>query len=76
MTNPQVYFELADIGLLPSYFVGEAMPLVLLEMMAKSLPLVASNIGEIPCILGTGEDAAGLIVPLSESGIDEDALYA
>lgn len=76
VTNTQAYFELADIGLLPSYFVGESMPLVLLEMMAKSLPLLATNIGEIPNVIGTGEDAAGLIVPLSKSGIDEDALYA
>jgi glycosyltransferase involved in cell wall biosynthesis len=74
--NPQAYFELADIGLLPSYFVGESLPLVLLEMMAKSLPLVASDIGEIPWIIGTGEDAAGLIVPRTDTGIDEDALHA
>lgn len=73
--NPQAYFELADIGLLPSYFVGESLPLVLLEMMAKYLPLVASDIGEIPWIIGTGNDAAGLIVPRTATGIDEDAFH-
>ena len=76
VANPQEYFELADIGLLPSYFVGESLPLVLLEMMAKGLPLVASEIGEIPWIIGHDADAAGLLVPLRGEGLDEDALYA
>ncbi|RFU12436.1 glycosyltransferase [Rhodobacteraceae bacterium W635] len=76
VANPQAYFELADIGLLPSYFVGESLPLVLLEMMAKGLPLVASEIGEIPWIVGRDEDAAGLLIPLEDDGVDEDALHA
>lgn len=71
----QDYFEIVDIGILPSYFVGESLPLVLLEMMARGLPLVASDIGEIPSILGEGEEAAGLLVPRTNDGIDEDALY-
>lgn len=75
VSNLQDYLVLADIGLLPSYFVGESFPLVLLEMMAKSLPLVSSDIGEIPWIIGSGETAAGIIVPSSTNGIDEEALY-
>ena len=70
VSNLQDYLAIADVGLLPSYFLGESLPLVLLEMMAKRLPLVASTIGEVPGIIGTGADAAGLLVPLAEGGLD------
>lgn len=76
VSNLQDYLAIADIGILPSYFEGESLPLVLLEMMAKGLPLVATEIGEIPWIIGKGEEAAGLLVPLANSGVDEEALYA
>lgn len=76
VVNLQNYFQIADIGILPSYFVGESLPLVLLEMMAQSLPLVATEIGEIPWMLGRGDDAAGLLVPLRDAGVDEAALHA
>ena len=76
VANLQDYLAIADIGLLPSYFVGESLPLVLLEMMAMSMPIVASEIGEIPWMIGRGDAAAGLLVPLQGDGIDEEALYA
>lgn len=72
--NLQDYLTIADVGLLPSYFVGESLPLVLIEMMAKGLPLVASTIGEIASIIGAGEEAAGILVPLEGDGIDMEAL--
>lgn len=73
VANLQDYFLIADVGLLPSYFVGESLPLVLLEMMAKGLPLVASTIGEIPRIIGKGAAAGGLLVPLAKGGLDRAA---
>ncbi|MCF7702153.1 glycosyltransferase [Loktanella sp. M215] len=76
VTHLQDYLRLADVGLLPSYFVGESMPLILLEMMAVGLPLVATRTGEIPDMIGTGEAAAGLLVPLKGEGLDEEALHA
>jgi glycosyltransferase involved in cell wall biosynthesis len=76
VANLQDYLAIADVGLLPSYFVGESLPLVLIEMMAKGLPLIASTIGEIASIIGTGAGAAGILVPLDGDGIDSDALVA
>lgn len=76
VSNLQDYFAIADIGLLPSYFVGESLPLVLIEMMAKGLPLITTEIGEIPNILGTGPEAAGILVPLKGEGLDMEALVA
>lgn len=65
--NVQDYFAISDIGILPSYFIGESLPLALIEMMAKGLPLIASDVGEIPSILGEGAEAAGVLIPLQET---------
>lgn len=73
---PKAYFELADVGLLPSTFVGESLPLVLLEMMAKGLPVIATEIGEIPQIIGRGDDAAGRLIPLRAGRLDEAVFHA
>ena len=64
VSNVQDYFAISDVGILPSYFIGESLPLSLLEMIAKGLPLIATEVGEIPTIIGTGDSAAGLLVPL------------
>ena len=64
VANLQDYLALADIVLLPSYFVGESLPLVLLEAMALGKPIVATPVGEIPALLGEGRESAGLLVPL------------
>ncbi|NVO29167.1 glycosyltransferase [Donghicola sp. C2-DW-16] len=71
--NVQDYFAISDVGLLPSYFIGESLPLALIEMIAKGLPIVASDVGEIPSIIGEGDEAAGYLVPLIQQD-DKPAL--
>jgi len=75
VSNLHDYLNVCDIGILPSYFEGESFPLILLEMMSNSLPIIASDIGEIPSMIGTGDGAAGLIISLCDSGINEDEFY-
>ncbi|MEL6646864.1 MAG: glycosyltransferase [Pseudomonadota bacterium] len=68
------YMAVCDIGVLPSFFVGESMPLVLLELMGLSKPIVATDAGEIPYILGAGDTPCGVIVPLiNGQGLDVPA---
>jgi len=73
VSNVQDYIEVADIGLLPSYFKGESIPLVLLEMMAMGKPIIATDVGEIPDIIGDGTGAAGIVVQLKKHKVDLDA---
>lgn len=76
VNNLPAYLRLLDIGLLPSYFRGESLPLVLIEMMAQGLPIIASETGEIPWMLTGGGKPAGLLVPLMNDKIDEDKFLA
>lgn len=50
--------DLADIAVLPSY--TEGMPNAVLEAMAHAVPVVASDVGGVRGLLGSG---AGIVVP-------------
>lgn len=75
VANLHDYLNLCDIGILPSYFEGESFPLILLEMMCNSLPIVASDIGEIPRMIGEGPDSSGFVISQKNSSIDEEEFY-
>jgi glycosyltransferase involved in cell wall biosynthesis len=58
-------YAAADLFLFPSRFTGEGFPMVILEAMSHSLPIVATDIGEIGSMLtGQGGSEIGLVVPL------------
>jgi len=52
-------FSKSDIFILPSHHEG--MPMVILEAMAASLPIIATNVGGIPDILEDG--LTGILIP-------------
>jgi glycosyltransferase involved in cell wall biosynthesis len=65
--NPDFYIAGFDVGLLPSYFAGEALPLAIIEYLFYNKPVVATNVGGIKEILldaSNSEAAAGLLIPL------------
>jgi len=51
-TELQAQYEKADIFLLPS--LSEGIPKVVLDAMAEALPVIASNVGGIPDLVGNG----------------------
>jgi len=76
VSNLQDYLSLADVILLPSYFVGESLPLVLLEAMALGKPVIATPVGEIPALVGPASESAGVLVPLVDGRPDAAAIAA
>lgn len=62
--NLQDYIKISDIGLVPTYFVGESMPLVVIEFLAQGKPVIGSDIGEIKSMLTTSDGrTAGKVIP-------------
>lgn len=72
------YMHLTDVGLLPSWFAGESLPLVLIEFLAQAKPVIVSNVGECAWAIDAGptNHGAGVVLELnSRSGaIDADEL--
>ena len=60
--NPMRYFRCFDLGIFPSVYVGETFPLFLIECLEAGLPVVSSDIGEIPQIMGDREVRPGALV--------------
>ncbi|UYZ57453.1 glycosyltransferase family 4 protein [Hymenobacter latericus] len=69
---------LANVGLLPSYFPIETLPNVIVDYLLCRLPVVASEIGEIPHMLKTHDGyTAGEVLRLPQAGrgVDVQELY-
>jgi len=64
--NVKDYFAACDIGFLPSRFLGESAPFVLIECLQAGRPMLASNIGEIGRMLETKEGLAGELFDLQD----------
>lgn len=75
VSDLQNYLSLSDICLLPSYFVGESFPLVILESLGFGTPVITSDVGELRSIVGEGDEASGLIVPLINGRVDIQGMY-
>lgn len=66
LDNPFPVIKCCDVGIFPSTFTGESFPLFVLECLQSGLPVVATDIGEIPNILTVDGDTAGCVVRRNE----------
>ena len=57
-------FAGSDVGLLPSYFMGESQPLTLIECLQSGSPYIASSLGDIPAMLESEHGLAGSLIPI------------
>ncbi len=63
--NPVQLTQLADVGLLPTYFPIESLPNVIIDYLRCGLPVIATAIGEIPEMLRAADgQPAGTVLPL------------
>jgi glycosyltransferase involved in cell wall biosynthesis len=53
------YIASSQLGLLPSYFMGESFPLILIEFFMVGIPVVATRIGEIENMVTTDDQKIG-----------------
>jgi glycosyltransferase involved in cell wall biosynthesis len=65
VANPDFYISGFDVGLLPTYFAAEALPLVIIEYMTSGKPTIATAVGGIPELLQGDAGATGQLVSLS-----------
>lgn len=72
--NVRGFFEVADVGFLPSKFRGESFPLVIIECLQTGRPFLASDLGEIKGMLSGAGGMAGSVVSLLGDGIDVRAM--
>ncbi|MDP5292271.1 glycosyltransferase [Oceanimonas sp. CHS3-5] len=69
VSNLQDYIAISDIGLLPSMFVSESMPLVLIEFMAQGKAMLATDIGEIRNMTQDDKGHAAVIIELQDGKV-------
>jgi glycosyltransferase involved in cell wall biosynthesis len=64
------YIAASDVCLLPSWFVGESLPLVLIEFLAQGKPAIVSDIGACGWAIGEGSEAgpAGVVLKRGPDG--------
>ena len=70
--NTSDLFAGSDIGLLPSYFMGESQPLTLIECLQAGTPYIASSLGDIPSMLQSYLGLAGSLIPIRNNYCSPD----
>ena len=66
--NPIEWIRHFDVGLLPSRYVGESLPTVIVEYLMCGVPVIASDIGEIGKMMRTSDgELAGVLIAGSDS---------
>ncbi len=66
--NPIEWVQIADIGILPTYFPGESCPSTIVEYIACGIPVVSTNIGEIPNMIRFNNELGGVLFDLTSNG--------
>ena len=60
--NISRFIMASDIFVLPTYFVSESQPMVIIEALGRGKPVIASDMGEIPEMITAGGISAGIVL--------------
>jgi len=66
------WIAIADVALLPTTFIGESFPLVLIDYLSMGVPTIASSAGEIPNMLTSELGTAGYIAQMHDGRLSAD----
>ncbi len=69
-SNVRDYLAAADVGLLPSEYAGESFPLLIIDSFFAGRPVVSSNLGEVPAMVGD----AGIVFDLVDGKVPVEEL--
>lgn len=64
VSNPDFYLAGFDVGLLPTYFQAEALPLAVIEYIVAGKPAIASRVGGVPELLQPVPGPTGQLIDL------------
>jgi len=54
--------QIADVGILPSYYPSESLPNSIVEYLDNRLPVIATDVGEVRNMIIDGDSIAGQIL--------------
>lgn len=60
--QPLEWVGIFDVGILPTYFTGESCPSTIIEYLSCGKPVISTNAGEIPNMIKSENESAGIIV--------------
>lgn len=67
--NAAKYYSVCDVGILPTYFLGESFPLTIAECLTSGHPAIATDIGEIGnMITSPSGQIAGVLLNMEPHG--------
>lgn len=73
-TNTASFIAMSDVGILPTYFISESQPLIIIEYLAGHKPCIATDIGEIRHMLISESHKAGELLTYNQGPVTVDEL--
>ena len=62
-------YRISDVAIVPTRFSGESYPLCIIQAMQASVPIIASDIGEISGMLRLGKLKGGMMIAVTEDDL-------
>ncbi|MCZ8021381.1 MAG: glycosyltransferase family 4 protein [Cyclobacteriaceae bacterium] len=72
--EPMPYIQQFDVGVLPS--IAECLPNFVVECLANSIPVIATDVGEVENMITCATGKAGILVTLTNGRANPEALLA
>jgi glycosyltransferase involved in cell wall biosynthesis len=68
-------YRMTDVAIVPTRFAGESFPLCIIQALQVSVPVIATDVGEIASMLKVGDVVGGIVVESSRDDRQFDAVF-